>query len=1349
MQLKPLRPGYQRHPYLLGNNRQIKSNGPAFQRLMKKVQDQAQQRLDAIADEEKWLQRGQEIVKRQREITDQEKWLQRGQVLAKNQKEMAQQQQSLRRDQDLMKMIQKQRKLESEFAKNKNIMDNLGKLPLDTQATIIMYQEVDEDGVIPAGVRHRYVDIDGVRYRQITINDRVVSDKIREFANQYTLIDYLPVSQKLLDILNEDSEFADQFDKLRGYIDVIYACKIVKLADPKLKKKKNKKRKLNEKLFDPLTRKLFDEANSDKVNNRYIKYELNKQAQTFAELFKLPSGDLHKPLDNPKANSCLINAIMQTYHQAFETVKTDGTRKYKELTYDYLCNILNIENLEQDLGTTINQVLPFFDKFHLGLDVINVFSESLLRYRPLNFKDTGGDISPRVLHLLVHNNHCFVLNDNLKSLKALSAANIPTIETASLHVTDQYPLKNFTSLEKLTTSWCKSLAEIIDTIKKAETDQLKILFDDGSTHSKSEQLQILLLEIVQAKYIPDITYLDGKLMNIRFKIEERLVSITGCSSDEVGETDHDLTPENYDLFNNADQSFYEKIMKKEFMSQYSRENSDIENHYKCSPLVGSLLDNPIERKVNAIDMCKAYSSCIREIDTVPVFSYFDHYEPYKGGEIKPYSKYIVTAGFTTKKVDHILFDKDIMKCFGFVLLEAQKRGIQFHIQYVNEPSAVKKTGFQQAIDELYATQDLDNGHLKFIANKTAGVMEKRDNRNRVSLTKIFHTFTEAQYYQIKYGGTIRAIQHPIMNERTVSLFADQSRKETLTTLWIVTIEKSAVMTEGFRHIKDIIYDKMKIKLIRLVEKAAKAGLNVCGVNTDCVLVDNPRHVVEQHFKFENVLGGLKFEQGKTPHKCVLTQKHVHPFEIKPFKPNELEIKDEFNQLEFNQLFDKHNRVLLKGALPGVGKSTAVKKYPHKILFVTPTNKLASDFQKDGFSTTTVHSLLGIFAEDVELHKAKKINVSNFEVICFDEIFMLPPGIQRRIDRFIRNHPNQKFIATGDLDQLPPIGESSATPEYREKCINIVFPNQITLKICKRVQEKERATLTALKRDIFDLTIPIMSTFQKYGFRIINQMKHVTTLHNISYFRRRASQVSEYVHSHLVELPTANVVEVNGIKYFPGLSLICKNHYVHQKSRLFRNYTYKIVFIDTNKFTILNELDDTTFTLNIVHLGTLLKLDYTLTVHSIQGMTISDPLTLFDANTPYVDRNFIWTAVTRCTKLSNLTIFEHSEGEVDSLTRARIKQYFEMKCKNYEATDKAKNYKWTKGEFIDAFWFADAFEHCKGNCPVCTVPLETDLDGNNIVHSNLTADRLDNSLPHIKSNCRLLCTSCNCTRSNHY
>ena len=85
------------------------------------------------------------------------------------------------------------------------------------------------------------------------------------------------------------------------------------------------------------------------------------------------------------------------------------------------------------------------------------------------------------------------------------------------------------------------------------------------------------------------------------------------------------------------------------------------------------------------------------------------------------------------------------------------KDIQIRILFFRRPSKLNKTNSDKYIDDLYKMKisdnvQEDNEKKKFIMNKNLGLIEKKYNKK--SITKIYHTMTEAQYYQIKYGGNI-------------------------------------------------------------------------------------------------------------------------------------------------------------------------------------------------------------------------------------------------------------------------------------------------------------------------------------------------------------------------------------------------------------------------------------------------------------------------------------------------------------------------------------------------------------------------------------------------------------------
>jgi len=104
--------------------------------------------------------------------------------------------------------------------------------------------------------------------------------------------------------------------------------------------------------------------------------------------------------------------------------------------------------------------------------------------------------------------------------------------------------------------------------------------------------------------------------------------------------------------------------------------------------------------------------------------------------------------------------------------------------------------------------------------------------------------------------------------------------------------------------------------------------------------------------------------------------------------------------------------LVKGLFPGVGKTTSVRNYEgHEILFVTPFNKLAQELRKDKHNAITLNMLVGFFGEGQEYAKFKVFDVTAYDTICFDEVMLYSPKLLKKIDRFIKLHPEKKFLST--------------------------------------------------------------------------------------------------------------------------------------------------------------------------------------------------------------------------------------------------------------------------------------------------------------------------------------------------
>ena len=432
---------------------------------------------------------------------------------------------------------------------------------------------------------------------------------------------------------------------------------------------------------------------------------------------------------------------------------------------------------------------------------------------------------------------------------------------------------------------------------------------------------------------------------------------------------------------------------------------------------------------------------------------------------------------------------------------------------------------------------------------------------------------------------------------------------------------------------------------------------------------------------------------------------------------------------------RDKNIFVKGSLPGVGKTTACKNNKD-VLFISPYNKLCQQLRKDGYDSITLNKLLAIGIDDDKCIKMKKYDISQYKTLVFDEVLLYNPKQLYLIKMFMDNNKDKRFHCTGDIDQRKPFtfdcNNVKDENEYQMSCLNQMFPDQVTLKINKRLKRRsDKKTLMSLKREIFDLSKNPIEVLKNHGIKIINKLKSVKTTKNICLFNFRCNQINNYV--------SKNIIKKQG--FYKGLEIVCKSHYKTTNMRLYVNYHYVIESINEKNFTILEPVDNIRMTLTIDKLDKHFKLPYASTCDSVQGLSIDEKMTLFDCNTPYVDRFFIWTALTRAKYLKNVQVFEHSRHEVMSLRKSWVKLYLRNKVNGYKQQDKRAGREYVNKDYIDVEWFKTQYRDNK-SCPLCRAPFEVVIENDNNVTSNITVDRKDNRQAHIVSNCQLMCVKCN-------
>ena len=147
------------------------------------------------------------------------------------------------------------------------------------------------------------------------------------------------------------------------------------------------------------------------------------------------------------------------------------------------------------------------------------------------------------------------------------------------------------------------------------------------------------------------------------------------------------------------------------------------------------------------------------------------------------------------------------------------------------------------------------------------------------------------------------------------------------------------------------------------------------------------------------------------------------------------------------------------------------------------------WSKDGHDAITLNRLLG---QGIDEHmKIKKYDISPCDCIVFDEILLYNPRQLYLIKSFMEENKDKRFHCTGDIDQRKPLTSNCNNIEnqndYQLFCLNQMFPDQITLRINKRLQANEdKERLSRIKKDIFDLNKRPIDTFKKHGITVTNK-----------------------------------------------------------------------------------------------------------------------------------------------------------------------------------------------------------------------------------------------------------------------
>ena len=1018
---------------------------------------------------------------------------------------------------------------------------------------------------------------------------------------------------------------------------------------------------------------------------------------------------------NYTKDECFINTLYDFYRD--NLLNPDKTRNV--ITRDDILKTINKTEDNVKDGISIEDIVPFFAKHRLQLRVFDQFYHEVFKYEPAQRNHHN-----KAMYCMMADGHIYTLNHNIKRLEQKQDSECEEIKP--LTTTNDYVIKE--DAKPIEARMIDNIDDIV-TIAKTIVKVDKGIQVVNLIH-RQDNLMMLLNDLREAGYNPGINFEAGRLTALKLSLNGiffviQTQQLIKSAIDGVVVVDDEAT---YNTMSQAMTSFNHKIFLNGHKSFYTDSDLDVLDEYRTKPIVGNL-KTPMNDMVE-IDISKAYTSALSSIAEIPIFNEFDNFIPYDGSAIQALNLYIVHAP------NHPLTTQD--KC----LVYGQFLKSNHQIIAYKKPSFIKHVDYKTAIQELFDStisedKNQDTHIKKLIANVNIGLLEKCFNRK--TRGHLFQDLAECQYYQAKMGGAIHMLNMIETVEETNDLGLDDGldsqpitsyslRNSDKPPLYVLVLKAESQLKNGFRYIKELLLQSHNFKLMDAFDKLQANNIPVCSVKTDCFTIRASDLSRAQHLlSFDQRIGSWRLSKKGAdilyPYDSI-TVRQLKNFQFTKPVSKEIKVKDEWDTNEFCNIFEANKRVMVRAEYAGCGKSYACKALEnrgHKVLFVCPTNKLAQNNLNNG---VTLHNFfgLGITAEQ----QVSKFDASSYDVIVFDEIYFANIRMLARIKKYCEANPDKIIVATGDTNQLECIDLISNNinyDEYMNHCIDIIFTNNIHLKTNKRLKtEKDRETLKSFKRDCFDESVSITQIVNKY----FKQTDSITTTDNIAYTNNTCDRVSSIVRQNLGK---QNDYEV-------GEKLVCRK-FVKEGDYKFRvNFEFSI--LENNDNTLILQDGDDTVEVRKSTVEKFFVYNYCRTCHSFQGSSIDDKITIFDWRFKFVNRKWLYTAVTRATDLKNVVFYSgKDEGYDDRL----LQKYLDLKVQHYKRQDKESKRK-ISSNFITAHWLKDQFGK---SCPGCGDCLTFEIKGGK-VESNLTADRFDNDLDHNLENITPLCCTCNQRKS---
>jgi hypothetical protein len=1020
------------------------------------------------------------------------------------------------------------------------------------------------------------------------------------------------------------------------------------------------------------------------ISNQYVLTPVMKGSKVFKDY-------VQESYHGWRAESCLFTAILMIYKKAIENCKM-GSKRWKKthsMTYEGL--VPGQDGGACDIDTIINE---FFRPFHLCLIVLNANNDLIPEccYHPdMDGHSPNTNIAPATLALIMHENHVFVCNRNLESLKHVyiydssvkNYVNIRkqnAIEESFGHYPQPYERPTNVKLIETIDDLCLTeeeekslaiakLAKIAKKDKKTKKDN-----DVIANYIYNGDLMDIAIDLKNEGHSAMCSMKNSHINGINLMLGDRDISIRNhCDKHEKKVCNVPLmTLENkLDLAYNCEK----------YKSCYDQDTKRMFKLYAPPAINGGFVNG--KHACVAVDKNKHYTSMLLQIDKMPTLSVFDRFEPlYVHEGIKDTDILLVERN---SLIDHAIYwtYRERMLMLGCdyknytdlfeVLRVLRPSGMAHHdtsvLKEIIASDNYEINTSDNADDiELKKKQAKDN--KKQACNRTIGRFGV--DKMEVDRGMLFNDEDEAADFAATMefkAGSYKKIELEYTANNL--LYSDRKPAD----LWFVkTSMRKTELCDGFLPIWFMIRALSMREMQRTADAMRAAGVTIYGIKTDCLYCKNDDALAT--YKAKNAAEFTYTTYGESMGKMGVAneeektfRKYEEPREQTTFLPEikysatTTNLSDEWmadGELtdEQTSYFDENRCVFVSSKYPGSGKSSIplayIKKRGLKTMVVSGDNAVGRTFKKAGKTFMTLHKFFGVgLANDALKTKGyRKLASEGYQAIIFEEMAKANVEMLQKSKWFIdRSKDNYFIVGNGDPFQLLNDRNDWKSNEvslatYKMDAIRSMFPHELFLKICKRFKDPNDRRI--LER-IFDML-----------FKGDMSVREVAEL----FFKQVGVCEKDDVFITYSNIAAWNIRNRKNDQYKVGDVILCRDGAIGRNDIHVNEY-FTIVAIADDKITLANCIDDEECEITEYALFKFFEPEGAITCHSAQGDTIDKRIVVCEYDHEMAnDPRWFWTAITRATSLANVVLM----SGVRAWDRSEIFKKIQTKIAGYRAQD---------------------------------------------------------------------------------